>query len=268
MQTRKTTIFTLIELLVVIAIIAILASMLMPALGQARKKAKTIKCTSNMKQIGLGMAMYTDSEAGFYPVADQNNTTSWDNALALYDGRKIEEQYRHAILQRSQVGGGQDLYHCPEDSIYRSANTFPRSYVLSYYCQSSTTPRNTGISGCVPSSTDWTQPASRKTSKIKKPSRGIAMFEYANTDNRLGRTSQTNMGYNGINTVNGLRNKYIGLAPNPDFWKHDSSKGKMNFLFADGHAKFMSFEETVMPYLVTQTGASNVGTMWDVGDGS
>ena len=79
--------FTLIELLVVVSIIALLVSILLPALSEAKEKARQVVCASNLHHIGLGATLYSTEHAG---VMLPLGTRWWSNALvpgAAFEGR-------------------------------------------------------------------------------------------------------------------------------------------------------------------------------------
>lgn len=85
--TNKNSGFTLIELLVVIAIIAILAAILFPVFARARENARKTSCLSNLKQMGLGLSMYTQDNDGAYPMGSYNVGASklrWADAIQPY----------------------------------------------------------------------------------------------------------------------------------------------------------------------------------------
>ena len=85
LRKRKTAChFTLIELLVVIAVIAILAGILLPALNQARNKARAISCVNMFAQFGKSSVMYTDDNHGYLlPYRNDANTASSTAKFAM-----------------------------------------------------------------------------------------------------------------------------------------------------------------------------------------
>lgn len=80
--------FTLIELLVVIAIISILAAILFPVFARARASARKAACQSNLKQVGLAVTMYIQDYDETYPIGQFSNVvgafTTWYGAIAPY----------------------------------------------------------------------------------------------------------------------------------------------------------------------------------------
>ena len=201
--------FTLIELLVVIAIIAILASMLLPALSQARDRAKKASCQSQFRQISLALHLYIDASDGYYPPTIQTNySTTWPYLLCkVTEGENAMSLWRAlACPAHPLVVSRLNTYAVP-----RRDEAFP-SYGLAWdkYSNNNTVIKEDRL-------------YSQKISALQRPSVTVIMGE-------------TSMNY--LQDETALGYYYFRHYPVDNVYAASRHSHGGNFLFGDGHIEW------------------------------
>lgn len=129
---RRRSGFTLMELLVVIAIVAILAALLLPALSRARESARSVKCISNLRQIGLTFAYYSHDNDGYLIPYFSATGGRWIERIADdYLPSEISSDGLSARVFTNPPGSAESnnsVFRCPSDFFrYQNASS---SYLI------------------------------------------------------------------------------------------------------------------------------------------
>jgi len=137
LSSRRRCAFTLVEILVVMAIVALLAAMLLPAVGRSKAQAKLISCRNRLRNVGVGLRMYTDEREGLLPVGTcvdgpQPELTEALSGSYVQDVRNFYcpseihplRRYTSENAEKAQIG--YFYYACREPSKNRDVSGFLR----------------------------------------------------------------------------------------------------------------------------------------------